>query len=91
MILDDIALTGGFSLIKGHSVKKYINNAENKDFFVNLYAKRWFVVGFKELKQIKNEVNYGNFIVIIVVNYKYYLKLEKNKKYFWYQGTDVHI
>ena len=32
LFLDDIALTGGFSLIKGQSVKKYIKNAENKDF-----------------------------------------------------------
>ena len=32
LFLDDKALTGGFSLIKGQSVKKYIKNAENKDF-----------------------------------------------------------
>ena len=31
-VLDDIALTGGFSWNKGHSVKKCIKNAENKDF-----------------------------------------------------------
>ena len=48
--------------------------------FVGKVQKDVFVVGFKEPKQIKYEVNFGNFILIIVVNYKWYFKLEKNKK-----------
>ena len=51
-----------------------------KGLFVNFKQKDVFVAGFKGPKQIKLKVNYGNFIVVVVVNYKCYLKLEKNKK-----------